>query len=274
MGIELARIRLRGIYAAVAGAMLLIGVPALESVTLAANGYLAAVDATARSGDFQPLLAWITTHSGLDGGFRLFVVVPFLLGITLPTAIVRVLWPGAPSVASRVALWTGRIGFGCFALAVMMGIVSSKSAASDYASATTSQSRAAVATSLAEAFAAQNLIAHVLGGVLVAVALGVIAARIVRRGGLPLVAGFLAVVAGVLLLVTALEYLAGPARVETSTSALSFAALALWLIATGIGLWQKRTLPDAPTADKATSQPQPQPQSEAPLATSEPAPPA
>jgi hypothetical protein len=274
MGIELARIRLRGIYAAVAGAMLLIGVPALESVTLAANGYLVVVAATARSGDFQPLLVWIATHSGLDGGFRLFVLVPFLLSIMLPHAIIRVLWPGEPSVASHIALWTGRIGFGCFALAVMMGIVSSKSAAADYASATTPQSRAAVATGFAQAFAAQNLIAHVLGGVLVAVALGIIAARIVRRGGLPLVAGFLAVVAGVMLLVTALEYLAGPARVETSTSALSFAALALWLIATGIGLWQKRALPAAAETAKPAPQSQPQGESEPASAAHEPAPPA
>lgn len=274
MGIELTRIRLRGIYAMVAGAMLLIGVPALESVTLAANGYLAAVDATARSGDFQPLLAWIVTHSGLDGGFRLFVLVPFLLAITLPAAIVRVLWPGVASLASRVALWAGRVGFGCFTLAAVMGIVSSKSAASDFASATTPQSRAAVASGFAQAFAAQNLIAHVLGGVLVGVALGVIAARIVRRGGLPLVTGFLAVVAGVMLLVTALEYLAGPARVETPTSALSFAALALWLIATGIGLWQKRVLPEAPEAEKAASHHASQTATEAATPASDPAPPA
>src|SRR5215467_879711 len=131
MGIELARTRLRGIYAMVAGAMLLIGVPALESVSLAASGYLTAVDATARGGSFEPLLAWIAANSGLDGGFRLFELVPFLLAVTLPGTLAHVLWP-APSVGSRVTLWAGRIGFAAYAVAIIMGIVSSKSSSFDY----------------------------------------------------------------------------------------------------------------------------------------------
>ena len=159
MSIELARVRLRGIYAAVAGAILLIGVPAVESVPLASSGYLSALDRSASGGDFRPLLAWIAANSGTDGAFRLFELAPFVLAIGVPAALALVLWGiEGGGITRRATLWLGRIGFGCYALADVMGIFSSKSAAGAYLTAKTAAGQARAAAQFAQAYAVQNWI--------------------------------------------------------------------------------------------------------------------
>ena len=243
MGIELARVRLRAIYAGIAGAILLIGVPAVESVTLASSGYLTAVDRTASSGDYRFLLAWIGANSSIDGAFRLLELVPFLLAIAVPSALALALWGVEQSGGRSAVLWLGRLGFACFALADVMGIFTSKSAASAYLTATNAAGQSRAAAQFAQAYAAQNWISHVVGGVLLAVMLGLVCARTLRTSRLPMLTAVLDLLVGALLLVTALEYAAVPARVEAPTSALAFAVLAVWLIAIGIVLWQLRALP-------------------------------
>jgi hypothetical protein len=247
MSMDLARVRLRGVYAGIAGAFLLIGVPAIESVPLAASGYLTAVDRSASSGDFRYLLAWIAANSGSDGAFRLFELVPFLLAISLPGALALVLWNSDASPTRQAMLWLGRLGFGCYALAAIMGIFSSKSAAAAYLAATGDAGRAQAAAQFAQAYAAQNWIAHVAGGILLAAALALVCARTLRTSRLPMLTAVLELLVAALLLVTALEYAAAPARVEAPTAALAFAVLALWLIAIGIVLWQLRALPAGKT---------------------------
>lgn len=243
MSIELARVRLRGIYAGIAGLILLIGVPAVESVPLASSGYLGALDRSASSGDFRPLLAWIAANSGADGAFRLFELVPFLLAMSVPGALALVLWGTDDTFARRAMLWLARLGFGAFALADVMGIFSSKSAAAAYLEASGGTGQAHAAAQFAQAYAAQNWIAHVGGGVLLAAALALVCTRTLRTGRLPMLTAVVGLLATVLLLVTALEYAAVPTRVEAPTSALAFAVLAAWLIAQGIVLWQVRALP-------------------------------
>ncbi len=243
MSIELARVRLRGIYAGIAGLTLLIGVPAVESVPLASSGYLGALDRSASSGDFRPLLAWIAANSGADGAFRLFELVPFLLAISVPGALALVLWGADDTLARRAMLWLGRLGFAAFGLADVMGIFSSKSAAGAYVTASSAAGQVRAAAQFVHAYAAQNWIAHVAGGVLLAAALGLVCARTIRTGRLPMLTAVLELLAAALLLVTALEYAVAPARVEAPTSALTFAVLAVWLIALGIVLWQLRALP-------------------------------
>lgn len=235
MRMEHARIRLRGGYAIAAGAILLIGVPLVESVTLASAGYLTAVQQTAQHGDFRPLVAWLAAHSGIDGAFRLFEALPFLLAATLPGTLRRILGP-ASLLGGRVMAFAGQIGFACYLLAIIMGIFSSKSAASSFASATTAAQQQAAVSSFANAFGAQNVVSHVVGGVLLVLFLALFCIRNLRTNQLPLLLTFLGMVTGVLLLLTAVQFLAQPVQIEASTSALSFASLALWLLLAGIVL--------------------------------------
>ncbi|HEV2458776.1 MAG TPA: hypothetical protein VGS80_10465 [Ktedonobacterales bacterium] len=242
MSEELARVRLRGIYALAAGIILLVGVPLVESVSLASAGYLAAVDAVARTGNFVLLVAWISRNAGADGAFHLFEVVPFLLAFTLPRTLSRLMWPEGAR-AGQVVTLVGRVGFACYAVALVVGVLTSKTAAATFATATTSAQQQAAAAGFASAFGIQNLIANVVGGLLVAVCAALVSVRSLKSPVLPSVVGFLGMLVAAFLVVTALQFAFGLQQVETSLSALSFAALALWLGAIGLVLIRLRALP-------------------------------
>jgi hypothetical protein len=242
MSAELARVRLRGIYALAAGIILLVGVPLVESVSLASAGYLAAVEAVARTGSFVPLVAWISRNAGADGAFHLFEIVPFLLAFTLPGTLHRLMWPEGARAGWVMAL-AGRIGFACYAVALAVGILTSKSATADFAAATTGAQHQAAAAGFASAFGVQNLIANVVGGLLVAACAALVSLRSLTAPVLPSVVGFLGMLVVALLTLTALQFAFGLQQVETSLSALSFAALALWLGSIGIVLVRLRALP-------------------------------
>src|SRR5689334_25344318 len=93
VSIELARVRLRGIYAVIAGVLIVLGIPLFESAFLAPVGYVTAADAAAHHGDFAPLLAWIATYPGPDLAFHIVEIVPFLLALALPLNLWRVVRP-------------------------------------------------------------------------------------------------------------------------------------------------------------------------------------
>ncbi|WIG57335.1 MAG: hypothetical protein OJF49_000079 [Ktedonobacterales bacterium] len=236
----------------------MLGVPLVESVTLASAGYLTTVQQTAQHGDFRPLVAWLAAHSGIDGAFRLFEALPFLLAVTLPGTLRRILGSES-SINGRVMAIAGQFGFALYLLAIIMGIISSKSAASSFASATTAAQQQAAADSFASAFGAQNVVSHVGGGMLLVLFLALFCIRNLRTNQLPLLLTFLGMVTGVLLLLTAVQFLAQPAQIEASTSALSFASLALWLLLAGIVLVRLpatgRILATAPTAPPTTTTP-------------------
>ena len=247
MSVELARVRLRGIYALAAGIILLVGVPLVESVSLAPSGYLAAVDAVARTGSFVPLVAWISRNAGADGAFHLFEVVPFLLAFTVPGPLRRLMWPQSARAGQVMAL-AGRVGFACYAVALVVGILTSKSAAASFAAATTSAQQQAAAAGFASAFGVQNLIANVAGGLLIAVCAALVSVRSLKTPVMPSVVGFLGMLVAALLAVTALQFAFGLQQVETSLSALSFAGLALWLGGIGVVLIRLRALPQQGTS--------------------------
>ncbi len=252
MSIELARVRLRGIYAVIAGALIVIGIPLFESAFLAPVGYVTAADAAAQHGDFAPLLAWIATYPGPDLAFHIVEIVPFLLALALPLTLWRVLRPvGADGRGGRrpIAVYVGAAGFACYALATAIGTATHLRAASAYAAG----SQASAVSGFVFAFGAQNLLSHVAGGLLVAAFLaltGITSIRSQSRRISPLLGAF-GLLAALLLAITALLFLAGPAQVEVGTGTLSFAALAFWLAGVGITLARLKTLPTPPAPAEA-----------------------
>ncbi|MGH2515205.1 MAG: hypothetical protein ACRDHP_06075, partial [Ktedonobacterales bacterium] len=122
MAIELARVKLRGGYAAFAGVLLLIGIPLVESLILG-QPYLTAVVQSEAHATFGPLLVWAGQQSGADLAFHIVELVPFLLAALFPGVLRRALWPRATRSGLAIAL-CGQIGFALFALAVLLGIPS------------------------------------------------------------------------------------------------------------------------------------------------------
>lgn len=232
MALELARVKLRGGYAAFAGVMLLIGIPLFESVFLG-QAYVSAVSRSGAHGTFAPLLVWVGQHPGADLAFHIVELVPFLLAALLPGVLRRVLWPRGTS-GGRVVAIIGQVGFALFALAVLLGIPISRGAASDYLSAGSAARAASITQGFANAFGFQNLLSHVIGGVLVALYIVVVSVRIVRTPVFSRWLGYYGLVPAVLLGATAFQYLGSLAQIETPLSPLAFAALAFWLLLVGV----------------------------------------
>ncbi len=255
MTIELARARLRGIYAIVAGAIILLVIPFFESTILAGTGYLTAVADISNHQDFGPYLTWVGQNQETDVIFHIVQFIAFLLAFTLPATLRVILWPGNSRGArsSLIARFSGQIGFACYALAVVFGLLVSGNSGGSYVNAAPSE-RASVANSFGTLFAIQNMLAHMAGGVLVAIALMFFSARMMREGqkSLPGWLGYLGVLVAALLVVTALQFAGEPAAAETSISSISFLVLAVWLICVGAYLARLRSLP-GPAAPSALS---------------------
>ncbi|HEX8034208.1 MAG TPA: DUF4386 family protein, partial [Ktedonobacterales bacterium] len=220
MPIELARVKLRGLYAIVAGLFLLVGIPFFEGAVLAPAGYFTAIEQVALSGSFALLLAWASQHPGLDLTFHVVELVPFLLVVGLPGSLRRALWP-RDSRIGRVAALSGMAGFGLYGLAVVLGGIVTRSTADVFAS--TPQSQAETVSAYASQYAFQTLISHVFGGLLVGLCLLLVGARIVRTKLLPRWLGFVSIMPAGFLALTAVQFLADPTQVETASSSLTFA---------------------------------------------------
>lgn len=247
MALELARTRLRGVYAIVAGVLLLVGIPLVEGFYLAPTGYLNAVAPAAQRADFGPLLEWTGRNASADLTFHLIELVPFLLAALLPPVLRMALWRHAAraGVAAQLCGW---IGFALFALAIILGIASSSSSGGAYLSAGSAAERNGQAAAFANAYALQNVLAHVIGGALVAVFLLLVSVRTLRSGVLPRWLGYAGLLVALLLGATAVQFLADPRQVETPLSPLSFAVLALWLVAVGAVLARIQSLPYSESA--------------------------
>ena len=253
MAIELARVKLRGGYAAFAGALLLIGIPLIESVFLG-QPYVSAVSQSEAHGTFGPLLAWAGQNPGADVALHIVELMPFLLAALLPGVLRRVLWPQRTS-GGRVVAVIGQIGFALFALAVLLGIPATQGAASEYANAGSATAARNAAQGFANAYGFENLLSHVLGGVLVALFILLVSVRVVRTPVFSRWLGYYGLIPAVLLGATALQYLGSLAQIETPLSPITFAALALWLLLVGVLLARLSRLPEV-TPSGATSTPQ------------------
>ena len=247
MSEELARIRLRGGYAILAGVLLLIGVPLFQSLVLAPTGYITAVNEIIAHQQFGPLLSWSAAHPFESRLFRVFEVIPFLLALGLPGPLRTLLWRGQQK-GGRVAVWTGRIGFALFALALFIGMFTSAASASSFVAAEGENARQAIALDFAGRYALETLLSRVLGGVVLTIFLLVVGVRILRSRLLPPWLAYLGILCAALMAATALFFAFGPAQATTPTSGLSYVALALWLIVVGVFLVRLRALPTTTNA--------------------------
>lgn len=256
MSIELARARLRGIYAIVAAAVIIVVIPFFQGTILAGTGYLTAINHITDQHDFGPYLAWVAQNQETDVIFHAVQFLAFLLIFTLPAALADILWASATRW-SHIARITGQVGSGCYALAVLVGLVVSGNSAGSYADASTPGLHAGIASDFAGRFAIQNILSHIAGGIMLAVWLMIIGAQMMRSSqkALPSWIGYLAVLVAALLVVTALQFAALPAAAETSLSSLAFFALALWLLALGIYLSRLRAFPRLSAAAPSGSAP-------------------
>src|SRR5262249_32578089 len=129
MRLELARVRLRGIYALVAGGLLLVGIPLFVSAFLAPTGYIEATQAVSSARGFSPVVQWMPRHPGAAFAYRIVELAPFLLAFPLPRTLRRVL-PAPKRRLSAVLAWSGQIGFACYAVALLVSLFTSSAAAS------------------------------------------------------------------------------------------------------------------------------------------------
>ncbi len=236
-----AMLRLRAGYAVAAGAMLLFALPLYQAAILAPAGYAAAVTPAVEHRDLSALLAWIALHPAADRVNRLLQLAPFLLAAALPGTLAPLLWPPAESDSrrdsrrdsglARVALWSGRIAFALFALAILVGLLTSAADASAYATARTSAGRGAAVASFAASNAVETLLAQVLGGLLLAVFLALVSRRMARA---PLLFRGLGGLVAALAALNALLFLVDLRQVETPLTTATLFGLGLWLL--GLGL--------------------------------------
>jgi hypothetical protein len=252
--VELARIRLRGVYAALAGAVLLLLVPDFQGAFLASQGYIAAVEPIGTHHTFLPLLAWIAEHRGADRAMRVIETVPYLLAVVLPPSLCALLW-GRLDRSNRLARLSGQLGFLCFLLAGVVGIVTSATATASFTSAATPAAQLAAAQSFANSYAIENLLSRTLGGLLLALFLVLISLRVARTAVFPRWLAYVGLVVASLEAATALLVALAPAQAETGTSTLAHFGLAIWLLAVGLPMARLTALPRTPTASPATETP-------------------
>jgi len=239
---ELARIRLRGGYAILAGILLLLGVPLFQSLVLVPTGYVTAVSAIVAHQDFGPLLSWAAAHPAESRLFRVVEVIPFLLALGLPGPLSSILWAEA-STGRHLAAWLGRIGFALFALALFIGMFTSAASATSYVQAQSEIVRQAIALDYAGHYALETLLSRILGGICLTVFLVLVSLRMVRMRRFPLWFGVVGVLCAALQATTALFFAFGPTQATTPTAGLAFIALALWLLVAGVFLVRMRALP-------------------------------
>ena len=251
---ELARTRLRGGYAILAGILLLLGVPLFQSLVLVPIGYVTAINAIVAHQDFGPLLSWAAAHPGESRLFRVVEVVPFLLAMGLPGPLSSILWAEA-STGRHLAAWLGRIGFALFALALFIGMFTSAASATSYVHAQSESVRQAIALDYAGHYALETLLSRILGGICLTVFLVLVSLRMVRVRRFPLWFGVIGVLCAALQATTAVFFAFGPTHATTPTAGLAFIALALWLLVAGVFLVRTRALPpdSTSTSTSATS---------------------
>jgi hypothetical protein len=238
--VELARLRLRGIYAIIAGMLLLLVAPLYQALALG-PAYTAAVIPIAQSRDFIPYLSWLALNLAADQTSRIIQALPFLLALTLPHALGIWLWPGQRR-ARLIALISGWMGFGAFVLAGLIGLIASAQAANNFQAATSAITRATVASAFAQEYALQSLISRGVGGVALAVFLAHISLRLAKATRLPRWAAYLGGVVAALEAANAIFFLLNPLNVLAPTATLSLAGLAVWLLVIGVALWQANSL--------------------------------
>lgn len=233
---ELARLHLRGAYAIIAGSLLLLVAPLYQSLALG-RAYTSAVTPIATSRDVAPYLTWLTANLAADQTLRVIQTLPLLLALTLPSVLSAWLWPSQRR-SRLVALISGWIGFGVFALAGVIGLIASARAATDFQLAASATARASVAAAFAQEYALQSLLSRGIGGVALAIFLVLVSLRFASVTRLPRWAAYLGGLIAALETANAIFFLLNPLNIQAPTASLSLAGLAVWLLVIGVALWQ------------------------------------
>src|SRR5690348_3863353 len=116
----IAVMRRRGMLALLAGVVLLIGVPFYQATWLRPAGYVSLrLDSLSSFGAY---LGWAAAHPGLAVGSRVVLAIPFLLALAVPGPLRLILW-GEDRAEGRTPLLLGLVGFGLFAIVLLLGVV-------------------------------------------------------------------------------------------------------------------------------------------------------
>lgn len=230
-----ARARLRGIYALLAGALLLLVVPFYQGQFLSPAGYGAATDAIVHHSDFAPLVAWLAANLDLDRGLRLLQLLAYLLILPLPAALAWAFWDHETRARTAV-VWCGRIGVLCVLVGGVVGIFTSGAAASAYSAATSASARTAAVSGFMTTYALETLLAQALGGFLIAIMVGLVSAQVVRERRLPPLIAYFGLLVAALAAGNAVLFAFGPLQAQNPVTPVAYAAFALWLIAVGFPL--------------------------------------
>lgn len=249
---EHARLRLRGVYAIIAGATLLFVAPLYHAVALG-SAYDTATSAITRSHDFNPYLAWLTDHLATDQASRVIQTLPLLIALALPGPLSAWLWGERPRwrLATLIAGW---IGFGAFVIAGIVGVVASGDVAASYSSTTSDAARSAITVAFSQNYALQSLVARGVGGLALAVFLGQVSLRGATSARLPRWAVYVGWLVAALEAANGIVFLVNPLNLQAPTTSLTPAALAIWLLVIGLSLWQASRSPasHANSSDGAT----------------------
>lgn len=233
---ELARLRLRGAYALIAGALLLFVAPLYHALALG-SAYDATTAAIAASHTFTLYLAWLMRHESADQVSRVLQTLPLLLALMLPGPLSAWLWANQRG-PRLTALFAGWIGFGAFVVAGVLGIVVSASAADYYRVATSGADRAEIAANFAGRYALESFIARGIGGVALAVFLALVSLRVITSARLPRWVAYLGWLVAALEAANGVMFLFNPLNLQSPTVSLTPVGLAVWLLVVGFALWQ------------------------------------
>lgn len=236
------RARLRGIYALLAGALLLLVVPFYQGQILAPTGYGPATDAIARHGNFAPLVAWLTANLDIDRGLRLIELLAYLLILPLSGALAWAFWDRTTR-ARLATVWCGWVGVLCVLLGGVAGFFTSGASAGAYASASTAAGRASAVSGFMTSYAIETLLAQALGGLLLAVMIGLVSVQIVRQQVLYPLIGYFGVLVAAVMAGNAILFALGPLQAQTVVTPVAYAAIALWLLAVGLPLARTIVVP-------------------------------
>ncbi|MEO8969970.1 MAG: hypothetical protein ABI406_00025 [Ktedonobacteraceae bacterium] len=86
----LSKLHTNGVYYLIGALLLLIGVPLYQFAILNPEGYNTAL-ATVSKGTFTTYLLWLHTHPGQFLGYRVLLIVPFALLLSLPFTLFRII---------------------------------------------------------------------------------------------------------------------------------------------------------------------------------------
>jgi hypothetical protein len=226
--------RARGQSAFFAGSWLVFFLPFFYVVAMETSGYNTATQLTSTTKSAMPLLGWGTAHIVLISIYAVLRILPLALAIPLAFTLRRVVHGKDGSIG----MWTGIAGFVVHIAMILISLALFIGTAEQYANAG-AVTRAKLGNDLYYAVGTENLIANVLGGLLLAVWLWTINFPTARLAGYERVVGILGLLSSALFAATAALIAYDPRQSYQILTGGSWALLGIWLALIGILLIQR-----------------------------------